>query len=690
MKLKVSYYSLSPSRFIAGTVGSYGFEKLEFEFGKEWKELGKKVVFYPNGGEPVSVVYAGEPIDIPPEVMSKRGISKFCVVGYKDEKIFISVSGELDVLGALSPEAENSVPPTESEVSQIFNMMNTAVDMAQSVYDDAKRGKFNGRNGTNGTNGLRGAKGEKGEKGDRGDKGEKGDRGDKGDDGIDGVSAGFGVPVASVVPLGENDMPSVTVSASGDNTSKVFDFSFGIPIPRDCGIKKYSVRFSGYSPQGVREDDAVGMVAEVAVGGETVRNDFDHVSFFDRPICACTWDTLRRCWVVNAYKGDPNFDWYGSAGDVMYECTPFYYKIELEEGCTPSFVSVSATPIEGYKLAPMFKNDYDKVYCPCFFISNNDDGTLALSKAGNRVCFGSFNQSVNRIRRFDEYAALESAERYFSDCLLLWVEFATKDWQSVMRGASNCYYWNASHLIEEVISDRSFKTSKETADCFVEGQCIAIGVGLGRADRHNGVIIESIDREENVFTLEENVPNMMSGDNITTRVYKTGVALTTLENASSGSAVSNTDGKYPCAWRGKENPWGNGFSFLGNLLLKRFGDGTEDSPYKYKYAYFPEFYLYSTNSSENSIDGDFYLPNESGFIKSLSLDARYDFVMGATELGGSSAIHICALYYSPSKDLLSPIRVGGHLAGGFAVGMTYSVGGSLDNNTFDSCSRICI
>lgn len=58
----------------------------------------------------------------------------------------------------------------------------------------------------------------------KGEKGDPGDKGDTGDTGPAGVSAGFGNPTASVdANIGT---PSVTVTASGSNTAKVFNFAF--------------------------------------------------------------------------------------------------------------------------------------------------------------------------------------------------------------------------------------------------------------------------------------------------------------------------------------------------------------------------------------------------------------------------------------------------------------------------------
>ena len=69
----------------------------------------------------------------------------------------------------------------------------------------------------------------KGAKGDTGEKGAQGEQGPAGEKGIDGSPAGFGTPTASATQLEPNAEPTVTVEASGEDTSKIFNFVFGIP-----------------------------------------------------------------------------------------------------------------------------------------------------------------------------------------------------------------------------------------------------------------------------------------------------------------------------------------------------------------------------------------------------------------------------------------------------------------------------
>ena len=54
-------------------------------------------------------------------------------------------------------------------------------------------------------------------------------KGDQGPIGNTGSPAGFGTPTASATQLEPNAEPTVTVEASGEDTSKIFNFVFGIP-----------------------------------------------------------------------------------------------------------------------------------------------------------------------------------------------------------------------------------------------------------------------------------------------------------------------------------------------------------------------------------------------------------------------------------------------------------------------------
>ena len=96
-----------------------------------------------------------------------------------------------------------------------------------------------GEQGPQGIQGLAGAPGRDGRDGIDGTKGPKGDpftyadftqeqlnslKGSKGDTGKDGAAAGFGIPTATIDDA--YGTPSVTITTSGTNAEKVFNFEF--------------------------------------------------------------------------------------------------------------------------------------------------------------------------------------------------------------------------------------------------------------------------------------------------------------------------------------------------------------------------------------------------------------------------------------------------------------------------------
>lgn len=413
-------------------------------------------------------------------------------------------------------------------------------------------------------------------------------------------------------------------------------------------VKKYSVSFSGSSPIGTRLDSAVGMTANVAVNAAIVQNDFDNVSFFNRPICCCTWDKNKRKWRVNAYKGEPDFKSDGSNGEVMYECTPFYYKADFSSSGSPVYVSVTGTPCEGYTLAPMFKNAVDKVYCPSYWLSEVS-GT-ATSRSGTYPLYGSLNELMTKAKTFDEKAYLETMENVFSDYLLMLVEFATKDLQTVMMGCTNLRY-NQEDIIQSVTPE-GFAIETSIASNYVRGQTISIGTTKNAEDKAKQVKIIKIEKsgDTSYITLDKKIENLAVGDYISSRCYINGA--TDIVEASSGSPVSNTDGKHPCIWRGKVDPWGNGFSLISNMLIKKEGDNyipyyLED-PYKYN----------NGNITEDYIKSNITALSTNGYVKSFKSDSRYTFLITPSELGATYNTYASANFYAP-RYAVNTVRVGG-------------------------------
>lgn len=121
-------------------------------------------------------------------------------------------------LKTLGSNAFNSTSYIPTSVSVVASTL-AAGSSATASYD-ASTNKF-----TFGIpRGATGAQGATGPKGDTGATGPTGPKGDTGSQGPAGAAAGFGTPTATV--SNTVGVPSVTVTASGSNTAKVFNFAF--------------------------------------------------------------------------------------------------------------------------------------------------------------------------------------------------------------------------------------------------------------------------------------------------------------------------------------------------------------------------------------------------------------------------------------------------------------------------------
>ncbi len=428
----------------------------------------------------------------------------------------------------------------------------------------------------------------------------------------------------------------------------------------DAKIKKYGVSFTGSTAAGTRTGDAVGMVNAIAVDGETVANDFDEVPFFDRKICCCSYDSGTKKWRVNAYLGEPGFDWYGANGEVMYENTPFYYSTDFN-----SFVSVTATPCEGYELAPIFANGEDKVYRPVFNMASVDG--VAVSRAGLHPQSGSLNSLMTLARTFNEKASTETIEEWITDWLLMTVEFATKDHQNIIRGACSLPYNNSCRVLE-VISPSKFKLTAAQASAFAVGQTVAIGTGEYGENVASRICITAIEADGGI-TLEKEAPSLAVNNYVTSRPWITGAAALAVTNASVGSLVSNTDGKHPFIYRGKENPYANAYTTISNILLKRYTN--EDGSYRYRAQYLPDPAKYSNGAiTADYIELDFDMPTGDGYTKTFAKDKRYPAIMPSA-VGANSTTYHSAYYYYP-RSVTCALRVGGNLNLGRYCGSCFS------------------
>ncbi len=331
-------------------------------------------------------------------------------------------------------------------------------------------------------------------------------------------------------------------------------------------------------PIGVREDLAKNMVAEVAVRGAKVKNDFDRVPIFQRPIFNATWNDQKGCWEDFIEQGEEGFTLTpkGKNREVVYRCQPFWYKIEQGKNYGPVFVSVAAQPLDGYTLAPMFKNGTDYVYRPSFELALDINGA-PHSRAGLKPFEGNAAAVLSTARKFSQNARVETTKEWFSDYLLLLVEFGRRDLHNVMHG-----YWHEGIYPESyytMIDDKDVAglSVYETPPFSVGDQCLLIYDDYRQEHTEQRRIV-TLHRiyylDDGAFLLDfgltdmEDLLNNCVSFNLRRMPINTGVALATVTNATSGTAGYSTDAVASIVWRGKENPWGNTGSFMCDVIYE--------------------------------------------------------------------------------------------------------------------------
>lgn len=159
---------------------SVKFETVRFTFPSSWDGFEKTAVFSDGKGVQLNVVLNSESAlcvgenecYVPHEVL-KYPYFYVSVFGFDGERVATTTKEKVRVLESGYALGDDPSEPTPSEYQQIINLSANAVDVAQSVRNDADNGLF---------------KGEKGDKGDQGPRGEKGEKGEKGEQGIPGAA----------------------------------------------------------------------------------------------------------------------------------------------------------------------------------------------------------------------------------------------------------------------------------------------------------------------------------------------------------------------------------------------------------------------------------------------------------------------------------------------------------------------
>ena len=151
---------------------------------------------------------------------------------------------------------------------------------------------------------------------------------------------------------------------------------------------------------------------------------------------------------------------------------------------------------------------------------------------------------------------------------LFYIEFATLNSQAVMQGyTSGSYSDNHVAVVSEDTTNR-IVVATDVADQYRVGQAISIGTARGNTSVFYGrtiTAIENYDAANKAIVFDGAPVTIAEGNVVWNSGWKSGFSSQIA--ASSGSIGSNTDGKYPCMYRGIENPWGSVYEFVDGVNI---------------------------------------------------------------------------------------------------------------------------
>lgn len=421
-----------------------------------------------------------------------------------------------------------------------------------------------------------------------------------------------------------------------------------------ASVARYGVKFGGSANSGAtvqRLYNAFGLTANVGTDTETATNDFDNIyPWSGRKRCCGYWDE-NGSFVVNAYEGEPGYTTDGSNGEVWVETPLFYYKHTYGDDGSEEIV-ITSHPIGGFEPSPIHINAdgslSQKAYTAAYPMAVVDN--KPTSRSGVYTPVMSLNSGMTNARLMGgKYTTTTTAEQYVK-CLLMWVEFATRDVQTKMKGCSSLSY-SADHkaTVAEEAANRII-ISKNYASAYVVGQGIAIGTALGSTNVVNNRTVTAIadyDDTNTAISFDGDPVNIAVGNTVFAIAWKTGSCDNVL--TSSGSPVSNTSGKYTCIYRGEETPFGNAFEWISDVLFKREGSGTTEDPYSYDIYFLKDPTQYSNGTiTDNYTKLNFKLPTADGYVKKLGFDSRFPWLRIPCEAGASSSTYYADYYYRPA------------------------------------------
>lgn len=413
-------------------------------------------------------------------------------------------------------------------------------------------------------------------------------------------------------------------------------------LERGLGTGVYGVAWDKSSnPTLTRINDSVGMVANVGVDGEVVQNDFDFVPIFGE--MAEVEDAL---------------------GNVFIRIPKFY--IKKTDGPDFKTWQVSKVRYAGFYLPWCFWDFEKGEELPYIDVGKY---TASLSPDNKLQSIPDVPPFVRgNIVQFRDYAkangkGYQQLDIHVIDIIrtLMFIEFATLNIQSIMMGYVNCRYGAEADLAEvsESAANRIIINST-SADNYRVRQTISIGTSrYGTNVCYGRVItaIETYDANNKAIYFDGEPVDIAVGNFLmnsgTVNGFSRGIA------SSSGSIGDNTSGKYPCVWRGIENPFGNIWQFVDGINI------TDNQAWVAKDAE-----VYASNLFTSPYEQLGYInANTNGYPKEMGYDRQNPSAELPIALGGGSSSYYSDYYYQEAGQRIA--QFGGDWNDGSYAGLSY-------------------
>jgi len=203
----------------------------------------------------------------------------------------------------------------------------------------------------------------------------------------------------------------------------------------------------------------------------------------------------------------------------------------------------------------------------------------------------------------------------------------------------------------------------DVADQYRVGQAISIGTARGNTSVFYGrtiTAIEDYDAANKAIVFDGAPATIAEGNVVWNSGWQSGFSSQIA--ASSGSIGSNTDGKYPCMYRGIENPWGSVYEFVDGVNITDHQAWTCKDAAQYASNVFASPYeqLSYVNHDANGY------PAEMGHDPARPFA---EFPIAIQTSGISSSKYYSDYYYQAAGQRVA--LVGGHWYSGAFAGLSF-------------------